>query len=417
MKIELWPIDRVIPYIRNARKISNQAIDKVASSIKEYGFRQPIVVDRADVIIAGHTRLLAARKLGLTTVPVHVAHELTPAQVKAYRIMDNRSHEETDWDSELLLAEFEELKDLGVDSAETGFDAREIDDLQANVAADEEEEHLPDGPVHPVTIIGDLWRCGEHRIHCGDATSPNAVSRLLNGTKPLLMSTDPPYGVNYDPRWRMAHDGGGRHALGRIQNDDRVDWTPALQLFPGDIAYVWHAGVHASEVATSLVSIGFEIRAQIIWAKQHFVFGRGNYHWQHEPCWFAVRQGKNSRWRGDRTQSTLWEVANLNPHGGNREEQPSGHSTQKPVELMRRPIVNHTEPGETMYDPFLGSGTSLLAAEKTNRLCYGMDIDPQYVDLAIVRWQEATRRTATLDGDGRTFEEITQERMRLAEAT
>jgi DNA modification methylase len=165
------------------------------------------------------------------------------------------------------------------------------------------------------------------------------------------------------------------------------------------------------------VSIGFEIRAQIIWAKQHFVFGRGNYHWQHEPCWFAVRQGKKSRWRGDRTQSTLWEVANLNPHGGNREEQPSGHSTQKPVELMRRPIVNHTEPGETMYDPFLGSGTSLLAAEKTNRLCYGMDIDPQYVDLAIVRWQEATRRTATLDGDGRTFEEITQERMRLAEAT
>jgi hypothetical protein len=313
-----WPIGKVIPYARNGRKIPERAVDKVATSIQEFGWRVPIVVDTDGVIICGHTRLLAAKKLGLQQVPVHVADNLTPAQVKAYRLMDNRSHQETDWDLELLGPELEELRDLDFDLSLTGFDSREIDDFLADPDADDRANLVPDLPDNAVTGPGELWLCGPHRVLCADSTDENAVSRLCRPTRPNIMATDPPYGVSYDPSWRVEHDGGGRHALGKVANDDQVDWTSALRLFSGDVAYVWHAGVHAAEVATSLHAIGFQIRAQIIWSKQHFVFGRGNYHWGHEPCWYAVRKGKKSNWRGDRTQSTVWEVKNLNPHGGKK---------------------------------------------------------------------------------------------------
>ena len=187
--------------------------------------------------------------------------------------------------------------------------------------------------------------------------------------------------------------------------------------FRGDVAYVWHAGVHAVEAAVSLQKAGFDIRSQIIWAKQHFVISRGNYHWQHEPCWYAVRKGKSSRWRGDRTQSTLWEVPNLNPFaGGNRDEAATGHGTQKPIELVRRAVLNHTERGEAVYDPFLGSGTTLVAAELTGRAAYGLDIDPHYVDLTIHRWEQLTGRQATLAGDGHTFDQVSVARGTRGEA-
>jgi DNA modification methylase len=193
-----------------------------------------------------------------------------------------------------------------------------------------------------------------------------------------------------------------------------VDWTAAYKLFPGDVAYVWHAGVHAGEVAAGLTSVGFEIRAQIIWSKQHFAMSRGHYHWGHEPCWYAVRKGGRANWCGDRTQSTIWQVQNLNPMGGDRDEKATGHGTQKPVELMRRPIVNHTKRGDAIYDPFLGSGTTIMAAELTERFCCGIDIDPRYVDVAVIRWQGFTGQEATLDGDGRTFEQVKAERLGVA---
>jgi DNA modification methylase len=179
------------------------------------------------------------------------------------------------------------------------------------------------------------------------------------------------------------------------------------------VIYVWHAGVHASEVATGIRAAGFELRAQIIWAKQHFALSRGAYHWQHEPCWYAVRKGGRSYWRGDRTQSTVWQVANLNPFGGNHEESPTGHATQKPVDLMRRPILNHTERGEAVYDPFLGSGTTLIAAEMTERICYGLEIDPRYCDVIVRRWQEFTGNKAILDQANKSFEEVATERSRI----
>lgn len=207
---------------------------------------------------------------------------------------------------------------------------------------------------------------------------------------------------------------GQTRQTGLVANDHRVDWCDAYRLFSGDVAYVWHGGTHAAEVASNLETAGFRIRTQIIWAKQHFALGRGDYHWQHEPLWHAVREGCASRWNGDRKQSTLWTVANLNPFGGSTDEVPTGHGTQKPIELMRRPILNNTRLGEIVYDPFLGSGTILIAAQTTERICYGIEIDPAYVDVIVKRWQVLTKQRATLDDDGRTFDDVAEERQLLS---
>jgi DNA modification methylase len=414
LQVHWWPIDKPIPYARNSRKIPERAIDKVAASIKEFGWRQAIVVDRDGVIICGHTRLLAAKKLALKQVPVHVADNLTPAQVKAYRLMDNRSHDETDWDLDLLGPELEDLRGLDFDLELTGFDPSEIEDFLADPDLDQRANATPPVPENPVTKLGDLWLCGKHRVLCGDSADADAVSQLCARTKPFLMATDPPYGVEYDPMWREEAGLGQQRQIGKVANDDQADWTAAYKLFPGDVAYVWHAGIHAGEVAAGLATAGLEIRAQIIWCKQHFAMSRGHYHWRHEPCWYAVRKGRRSNWRGDRTQSTIWEVPNLNPMGGDRNEKVTGHGTQKPVELMRRPIVNHTKRGDIVYDPFLGSGTTLMAAELIERTCYGIDIDPRYVDVAVLRWQDFTGQRATLEGDGRTFGEVKTARVGVA---
>src|SRR6266404_1628729 len=411
MEITLRAIDSITPYARNARKIPQQAVDKVAASIKEFGWRQPVVVDGEGVIICGHTRWLAAKKLGLTRIPIHTADNLTQAQVRAYRLMDNRSHQETDWDFELLTTELVELRNLDLDLDLTGFDAREIDSLLFGAEDDERADLVPALPEHPVTLPGDLWICGPHRVLCGDATSAEDVGRLLGDgllgdAKPFLMVTDPPYGVEYDPQWRERAGLGRQRQIGAVANDHQADWSAAYKLFTGDVAYVWHAGVHAAEVAESLAAAEFQIRSQIVWAKQHFALSRGNYHWQHEPCWYGVRKGRSSRWRGDRTQSTVWQIANLNSFGGNRGEPVTGHGTQKPVELMRRPILNHTERGDRVYDPFLGSGTTLVAAEQTERVCLGLEIDPRYVDVIVCRWQEFSGKTAALAGTDQAFEQV-----------
>jgi DNA modification methylase len=210
--------------------------------------------------------------------------------------------------------------------------------------------------------------------------------------------------------WRQSAGLGQQRQTGRVANDDQSDWTQAYELYPGDVAYVWHAGIHAVEVAASLQRAGFEIRSQIIWGKQHFAISRGHYHWQHEPCWYAVRKGKSANWCGDRKQSTLWQAANLNPFGGDREEA-TGHGTQKPVELMKRPILNHTQRGQCIYEPFSGSGTLLIACELTERICCGLEIDPYYVDMSICRWQRATNRPALLHETEYTFDEIRAQRL------
>jgi DNA modification methylase len=416
LEVEDQPIDGVIPYARNARKISDQAISKVAASIQEFGFRQPIVVDEQNVVVAGHTRLAAAQKLGLGKVPVHVATGLTAQQIKAYRLMDNRSHQESEWDYDLLPDEFNELLAEDYDIGLTGFDDSEIERLLALDDVPEGEtdpDDVPDLPSDPVSKPGDVWICGKHRIMCGDSTSADEVAKLLAGVEPHLMVTDPPYGVNYEPAWRdrakalnKGGIGGGSRSTGQVMNDDRADWSEAWALFPGDVIYVWHAGNKAHIVAASLESNDFEIRCQIIWAKQNFAISRGHYHPHHEPCWYAVRKSKNGHWAGDRKQSTLWEISNRSAFGGgNKEDADTNHGTQKPVECMKRPIENNSNPGQAVYEPFIGSGTTLIAATMTGRICYGMEIAPEYVDLAVTRWQNFTGEKATLESDGREFEQ------------
>jgi len=411
MTISHWPIGKFLPYDRNPRK-HDKAVDRMVASIQEFGFKIPILARSNGEVIDGHLRLKAAQKLGMTELPVIGCDEWSAAQVKAFRLMVNRSVSWADWDTELLVLEIRELQAMDFDLNLSGFDAVEIDDLLLGNEVDPAEEDIPEPCTDAVTQLGDLWICGQHRVLCGDATSQDAVAILLGAAVPALMVSDPPYGVQLDPQWRERAGLGRQRQTGTIPNDDRVDWTAAYQLFMGDVAYVWHAGVHAAEVAAGLNTAGFRIRAQIIWVKQHFALGRGDYHWQHEPAYYAVREGKSSNWCGDRTQSTLWQIANLNPFGGSGQEEATGHGAQKPVELMRRPILNNTVRGDMVYDPFLGSGTTLIAAASTDRICYGLDIDPTYVDVIVRRWQKFTAQVAVLEADGRSFDEISAQLLR-----
>jgi DNA modification methylase len=423
-----WPTDKPIPYARNSRKIPERAIDKVAASIKEFGWRVPIVVDKDGVIICGHTRLLAAMKLGLAQVPVHVADNLTPAQVKAYRLMDNRSHEEADWDLDLLGSEIEELRDLDFDLGLTGFDQHEIDDFLCDRDQDDRANAVPPVPDQPASRPGDLWLCGKHRALCGDSTAADAVARLLGERKPLLMVTDPPYGIELDSEWRdraglngcgpaqasyMKHRTEG-HTNTTISSDTRADWSEAFALVPSlQVAYVWHASKFTREVLDGLLRIGFLHHQQIIWNKGRTVLTRTHYWFQHEPCWYVRK--KNAPWFGKAGKnSTVWDSPSPKFIMGGSNEDKCDHPTQKPIELMRHPILNHTKRSDVVYDPFLGSGTTLMAAELTERVCCGIDIDPRYADVIVQRWQQFTGREATLDGDGRTFEQIRSDRVGVA---
>ncbi|MCW6509803.1 DNA-methyltransferase [Lichenifustis flavocetrariae] len=248
-------------------------------------------------------------------------------------------------------------------------------------------------PEKPITQPGDVWTLGQHRVVCGDATQADVVGKALKGVRPHLMVTDPPYGVNYDPEWRSSviDAASGRtkagRALGKVKNDDRADWRQAWSLFPGDVAYVWHSALYSDLVRTSLEASGFEVRSQIIWDKGRMVISRGHYHWRHEPCWYVVRKGRTAHWSGDRKQCTIWPIMHL--------KSASGHGTQKPVEAMRRPMENNSQPGDVVYDPFVGSGTTIIAAQSLGRVCHAVELDPAYVDLAVRRWERMTGRLAS----------------------
>ena len=406
--IEHRPVAALIPFAANARTHSEAQVALIAGSIREYGFNNPVLVDGSNGVIAGHGRLLAARKLGLTTVPVIELGHLSDAQKRAYILADNRLAEQAGWDRELLALELGDLGDLGIDLAGIGFDGAELDALLELGRGDPREEETPAPPSEPVSRPGDLWCLGPHRLICGDATDEDTVARLLDGVKPHLMVTDPPYGVEYEPAWRNEAGAAKTKRTGKVLNDDRADWRDAWALFPGDVAYVWHGALHATTVSDSLVASGFEIRSQIIWAKERHVLSRGHYHWQHEPAWYAVKG--RGHWSGDRTQSTLWSIPNRD------QDAKTVHGTQKPVECMRRPMLNNASQGQAVYEPFCGSGTSIIAAETCGRVCFAMELDPAYVDVAVLRWEAFAGEDATLDGDGRSFEEIAAARATDAES-
>lgn len=403
LTVEWRPIASLAPYARNPRTHSEAQIDQIAASIREFGWTNPILVDERGHIIAGHGRLLAARRLGMAEVPVIVLAGLTPAQRRALVIADNQIALNAGWDLALLQSELLALDHLNFDLRLTGFEPDEIAEIMTWAPGNgglTEPDEVPPAPVNPVTRLGDTWICGRHRVRCGDSTNAHEVKALLGDVVPTLMVTDPPYGVSYDADWRNRADRAngkpyGARAVGKVINDDRADWREAWALFPGDVAYVWHAGTKADIVADSLAASGLEIRSQVIWAKTRFAISRGHYHVQHEPCWYAVRRGMTAHWRGDRSQTTLWSIEHLKSE--------TGHSTQKPVECMRRPIMNNSVAGQPVYDPFLGSGTTMIAAEMEGRACLGLEIAPQYVDVVVQRWQNFTGRQAILAGDGRSF--------------
>lgn len=401
--IEQCPITALTAYARNARTHSAAQIEQLRGSMREWGFTIPVLVAEDGTVIAGHGRVEAARLEGYEAVPVIVARGWTPAQIRAYVIADNRLAENAGWDDALLVSELEALSLDGFAVGLTGFSETDIDRLLHGARGRDDEDDVPEALERNVTAPGDVWVLGAHRLVCGDSTDAEAARLALAGVRPALMVTDPPYGVEYDADWRNrvqmkpgervgAH---GSRSTGKVLNDARADWREAWAHFPGEVAYVWHAGIYSDVVAASLRACGLDIRSQIIWAKERFVVSRGHYHWQHEPCWYAVREGKTAGWTGDRSQSTLWRAEHRKSE--------SGHSTQKPVEVMRRPIENHTSPGQAVYEPFSGSGTTIVAAESTGRACHAIELNPAYCDVTVLRWQAQTLQQAVRERDGLTF--------------
>lgn len=352
----------------------------------------------------GYAGALLAREAddgGLVLIDGHLRAETTPDMEVPVLVLDVNEAE-----ADKLLATIDPLGAMAeADAGKLDSLLREVDtgsealqEMLAELAKDNGlyktpevvEDEVPEPPANPVTQAGDLWVLGEHRLLCGDSTNAEDVGELLANHTPFIMVTDPPYGVEYDPAWRNDAAAKGLIAFaarreGTVENDGRVDWTDAYKLFPGHVAYVWHAGRFAADLVVNLRDSGFDIRTQIIWKKPAFAISRGHYHWQHEPCWYAVRKGGSAKWCGDRSQSTIWDISNrVNSEGKNN------HGTQKPVECMARPIRNHGDKDDDVYDPFLGSGTTIIAAEQLNRRCYGLEISPAYCDVIVERWQNLT---------------------------
>ena len=426
LSIEMWPIDRPKDYPQNARVWTKTGIDKVAASIREFGFRQPLVVDLEETIIIGHLRRAAARTIPLKHIPVHIASDLNPLQVRQLRLMDNRSHQEAEWNLEMLSKEMSEIKASAPDLLLTGFDTRELDDLLGADSGLTDPDEVP--PV-PISKTGDVWILESHRVTCGDATNPLDVKRTLNGETPLLMVTDPPYGIGLDSEWRDRAGLNGQfgakirhgaafpadpsyiknriegHTETKVTGDTRADWSEAFKLVPSiQVAYVWHASEFTIEVLTGLLRIGFMYPQQIIWDKGLPALTRTHYWYQHEPCWYVRKP--NSPWFGlAGDNSTVWQAPSPKMLAAKHVETKFDHPTQKPVAILEKPIINHLEPDQIVYDPFLGSGSTLIAAHTRHRRCFGLEIEPRYVDVIVERWQNFTGGTAHLEETGQDFQE------------
>lgn len=406
LKVSYRSTSALIPYASNSRTHSDEQVAQIAASIHEFGWTNPIIVDDEGCIIAGHGRLLAAQRLGMKEVPVIELGHLSKAQRRALVIADNKLALNAGWDMDLLKIELGDLNIEGFDMSIIGFSLEELDKLLAPPAEAglTDPDEVPAAPKFPVAELGDVWLLDRHRLVCGDSTSADDVAKALNGVSPHLMVTDPPYGVNYDPSWRSkALKDGAKRAEGKVQNDDKADWREAWALFPGDVAYVWHAMKTSKIVYESLEACDFTIRSEIVWAKNRLVLSQGDYHPQHESCWYAVKKNAKGHWAAGRDQTTLWKIEH--------QKSETGHGTQKPVEAMKRPIENNSSPGHAIYEPFSGSGTTIIACEMTGRTCHALELDPAYVDVAVERWQEFTGKQATLEGDGRTYDEIKASRL------
>jgi len=404
--IEMWLIEKLIPWAKNPRTHSDAQIAQIAASIEQFGFNNPILVDTKAGIIAGHGRLLAAQKLGLEEVPVIVLDHLSEAQKRAYIIADNQLALNAGWDEDLLRAELAALQAENFDVDLLGFEDEELARLLAAQEATEgltDEDAVPELPQTPVSVTGDLWILGDHRLLVGDATKQADVEKLMAGDFADLVFTDPPYNVDYE---------GYTEERLKIRGDRMSDaefkqfLESAFQAFRaiakhGASLYVCHSSSWQREFQNALESAGFEVRCQIIWAKNTFAWGFGRYKFQHEPIFYAHVAEQKDSWYGDKSQSTLWD-----------EKKPAAnriHPTAKPVELVERALLNSSKAGDIVADLFGGSGSTLIGCERRGRKARLMEIDPKYADCIVQRYQEYTGRKATLDG-GKTFEAIAQER-------
>lgn len=384
MDIKVQKTEDLIPYEKNPRH-NEDAITAVAKSIEKFGFKVPIVVDASNVIVNGHTRLKAAKYLGLKEVPTIIADDLTPEQIKAFRLADNKVGEIATWDEELLNAELDELADLDFDMTEFGFDLPDIESEEVEVIEDEFEEELP---AEPISKLGDIYQLGRHRLMCGDSTNSLEVEKLMGNKKADLLITDPPYNV--------AYEGKGKEAL-TIKNDSKETnefhsflyeaFSAAINNMKlGSSFYVWYASSEVVNFHTALEEAGFLVKQELIWNKNSMVLSRQDYHWKHEPCLYGWASGGSHYWYSDRKQTT---ILNFDRPTVNKE-----HPTMKPVALFDYQIKNSSKQGDCILDLFGGSGTTLIACEQNEREAYLMELDPRYVDVIIARWEAFTGEVA-----------------------
>ena len=405
--IELWPLDRLIPYARNPRTHSDAQVAQIAASIAEFGFNNPILVDTKAGIIAGHGRLLAARKLQLAEVPVIVLDHLTEAQKCAYILADNQLALNANWDETLLAAELVALQNEAFNLDLIGFEDAELARLLAAQDAAEgltDEDAVPELTETPISALGDLWILGDHRLLVGDATDTDAVAKLMAGAPADLVFTDPPYNVDYEgyTEERLKIKGDRMSDADFKKFLERAFHSCRSAVKPGASMYLCHSSSWQLEFQNALEAAGFEVRCQVIWAKNTFAWGFGRYKFQHEPIFYCHVAGEKDPWYGDKTQSTLWQ-----------EKKPAAnriHPTAKPVELIERALLNSSKAGDVVADLFGGSGSTLIGCERRGRHARLMEIDPKYADCIVRRYQEYTGKQAVLDGDGHTFEEIALER-------
>lgn len=396
MNVEYWKTEDVKPYENNPR-INDGAVEATANSIKEFGWKQPIVVDKEGVIIVGHTRLKAAKKLGMEEVPVLVAKDLTFEQADAYRLADNKTGEISEWDMDMLGDELSQIEDI--DMTEFGFDDEDLELQDENTDAEEDDEFDGEVPENPTSKVGDIYKLGDHRLMVGDSTDPDQVKLLMDGEKADLLITDPPYNVALG-NGGSQDDARKRHRRTDglvIANDDMEDkdfrqflkkayMAADANMKPGATFYIWHADSERLNFEGACKDIGWQVRETLIWNKNSMTLGRQDYQWKHEPCLYGWKDGASHFWNSDRKQTTVLDF--------DRPTKSKLHPTMKPIPLFDYQIKNSSKRGQKVLDLFGGSGTTMIACEQNGRKSYLMEIDPKYADVIIDRWEEFTGKKA-----------------------
>ena len=381
-KMELVDIDKLIPYVNNARTHSPEQINKLRASLREFGFINPVIVDDKFNIVAGHGRVMAAQAEGIKEIPCVYVDYLTEAQKKAYILADNRMAMDAGWDEEMLRVELEALQDMAFDLSMTGFDDKELADLFKTDEHVEDDDFDLDAALEKAAFVkkGDIWTVGRHRLMCGDATSAEDVAKLMDGKKANIIVTDPPYGVSF-----KSSDGLS------IQNDSlkgdefyqfllQAFKNMADNLTKGGAAYVFHADTEGLNFRKAFIDAGFHLAGCCIWVKNSLVLGRSDYQWQHEPVLYGFLQNGNHPWYSDRKQTTIWNF--------DKPKRNKNHPTSKPLDLLGYPIQNSSQANGIVIDTFGGSGSTMMACEQTNRICYMMELDEKYASVILRRYVE-----------------------------